>query len=297
MCGTLCAPSTKHTAPTAWATGSSEPAVIAAIMAAMTPHRPYLTIIPILTAAAGKAFTWRPVVVFGAEWGRITPAMTIRWDADDDRREIFDLVELLTTPLQLVADPFMGDSTGIVKIGRTLYHPIKVACFDLNRHLVGADQDSLFQGHIGRIDFDRLREMVEELRAAEPGRRHFVMDDYGKVEDVLAQPSTYPSWLGPIKSHRTRQRADRIIRLIEMLLDEPRMVSGKGPLPPGFVRISREDMALLDDVTELACSPLDEAGLSELLHADDEAPVGSVDDAATGGGPADADIEPGAASP
>jgi ParB-like chromosome segregation protein Spo0J len=280
---------------------------LAVLLAAVTPHIPYLTTIPILTAAGGKAFTWRPVVVFGAEWGRITPAMTIRLETANDPAEIngmvgiADLIELITKPLQLVADPFMDDSTGIVKVGHTLFHPVTEACLHLDRSYVAADPDGLFQVWVSTIDFDRLREMVEELRAAEPGRRHFIMDEYGKVENVIPEPSTYPEWLGPIKSYRTRQRADRIIRLVEMWLHGkrmffgkgpgPRMSIGKGPGPPQFVKISRDDWVLLDDVLDMVSRPLDEAELQELLHADDETPNGPVDEAATGVDPADTNIE------
>jgi hypothetical protein len=150
----------------------------------------------------------------------------------------------------------------------------------LGRSFVGADPDGLFGGYQGprRLDTDRVWQMVEELRAAEPGQRHLITDDYGKVTGALPEPSTFPDWLGTHKSRRTRQHADRIIRLLEMRLNEIPMVTGSGPFPPGFVRISREDMALLHWALDIASKPLDEAALAELLDASEEAtPNGSAD--------------------
>jgi ParB-like chromosome segregation protein Spo0J len=269
---------------------------LSALMVAVTPHLPYLTTIPILTVYGARGpFAWRPVVVFGEWWKGNRPEVIrqepdVRGEARDDSRGLADLIGALTRPLDMVADPFMCDSKAIVQIGRTLFHPVAEACLHLNRSFVGADQDGIFQGGVGVIDFDRLREMVRELKDAEPGRKHPIRDDYGKVEAVLRQPSTYPKWMGTHDSERTRARADRIIRLVEKFLDRGGTVT-KGPSPFGEAVISREDSALLSRVLELASSPLDEAELSELLNADDEAPSGSGGDAATGVDPADTDIE------
>lgn len=276
---------------------------LAALMVAVTPHLPYLTTIPILTAYVdaprARLFEWRPVVVFGTEWKwNWGSKITIRQAANDDSKGIADLIELLTKPHDLVADPFMGDSTGIVKIGRTMFHPVKEACLHLNRSFVGADQDGHFQdsGFRMRPDPDaRLREMVEELRAAAPGQQYPITDEYGKVTDVLSEPSTYPAWMGTSKSHRTRQHADRIIRLVEMHLDGP-LIAGTFADPIARSsqfgrRISLEDMALLEGVLDLASEPQDGADLAELLSEYDGTAEEPRADTAPGVGPEHTDIE------
>lgn len=255
------------------------------LMAAVTPHLPYRAMIAIQWTQYSKPAGWWPVVVFSAgspvafsagSGQPIQPRMAIRPYENDESQGIGDLIELLTKPLQLVADPFMGDLKGIVRIGRSRFQPVEAACLHLDRSFVGADPDGLFQGGFRGVDFDRLREMVEELRAATAGQRHFIWDG-PKVASVIAEPSTFPAWMGTEKSRRTRQHADRIIRLVEICLNGVPTFTGGGPCPPGFARITREDMALLDWALDLASSgPLDAADLAELLNGE-EAPDGPAD--------------------
>jgi ParB-like chromosome segregation protein Spo0J len=258
------------------------------LMAAVTPHLPYRAMIAIQMAQYSKPAGWWPVVVFSAgspiafsagSGHPIQPRMAIRPYENDEGQGIGDLIELLTKPLQLVADPFMGDSTGIVQIGRSRFQPVEYACLHLDRNFVGADPDGLF-GYQGpsRLDLDRLWQMLWELNGAEPPEKHLIKDEYGKVTGGLAKPSSYPALMGQSKSHRTRQHADRLIRLIEMYLNGIPAFTGKGLCPPGFAKISREDMALLHWALDLASEPLDEAVLAELLNGGEEAaPDGRTD--------------------
>lgn len=248
------------------------------LMAAVPPHLPYRTMIAGLRdggwAPVAVVFSaGSPVIRSGARAGqKLDPWMTIRQNADDwnGTAVTSSLIELLTEPRQLVADPFMDSASIVVMVGRSVFHPVMEACRDLGRGFIGADQDGLFAWRgLRGIDFDRLREMAEELRAAEPGQKHLIRDDYGKVTSVLAEPSTYPAWLGTEKKSRTRQRADRIIGLIEGVLNGG-VLAGRGPLLPGTRRISPEDMALLDAVLDLASSgALDAADLAELLNGEE----------------------------
>jgi hypothetical protein len=68
--------------------------------------------------------------------------------------------------------------------------------------------------------YPALRVMLNQLEAAEPGRRHINFDDVGKVIGVLRQPSTFPPWIDELGVRRTRKVVDRLIRIIKIGLLE-----------------------------------------------------------------------------
>jgi hypothetical protein len=79
---------------------------------------------------------------------------------------------------------------------------------------------------IGDARQSALLEMAQELVDAAPGQRHYIWDG-PKITNVIAEPSTYPAWMGTGKSHRTRQYADRLIELLMYLLHGGRPTFGK----------------------------------------------------------------------
>src|SRR5262249_39923456 len=63
-----------------------------------------------------------------------------------------------------------------------------------------------------------LRAMQDALERAEPGRRHFDLDEIGKVISVIPQRSTYPQWMPELGVEKTRQNIDRLLKVINLLL-------------------------------------------------------------------------------
>ena len=56
--------------------------------------------------------------------------------------------------------------------------------------------------------------MLEELKAAAPGRRHLIFDEIGKLTGAVREASTFPRWLDDLGVPRTRPLVDRLIRVI-----------------------------------------------------------------------------------
>jgi hypothetical protein len=68
---------------------------------------------------------------------------------------------------------------------------------------------------LGAEGYEALFEMREDLACAEPGQRHLIFDEVGKVCGALGKASSYPSWMG----RRTRAAAAQQISAIDDLLD------------------------------------------------------------------------------